>query len=225
MAISTQCQSVAGTALLVSSTSHVLGCYIHGSSIGLHCNATGNGFSVEDSLFESNTTAISISTALTGLSLIKGNTIFGAATPTGTGINIALTGSGNIRVINNIIYGFVTGVSVLDVNNNCYGNFNNYFNNTTNRTNFMVGANDTTVNPTFAGVGNYQIGTNVRSTGFPQSFPGNATVSYPSQGAVRRDETASQPAVNTVVNGVVFDSGLKTGTAQFLTLAQFLALK
>lgn len=226
MAISSEFMSVAGTALLISSISHVLGCYIRGSTTGLSDNATGNGFSVEDCLFESNTTAISLAAALTGASIIKGNTIFGAATPAGTGINVTTTGSGNIKVINNIIYGFVTGVSVLDAANNCYGDYNCYFNNTTNRTNFMTGANDNVLNPSFAGVGNYQIGTNIRATGFPRSFPGNsATLSYPSNGAVRRDETASQPAITSVINGVVFDSGLKTGTAQFLTLAQFLALK
>jgi hypothetical protein len=221
MLIDSECISAAGIGITVASSCHVLGSYIHGSVTGFTTSATINGFSIEGCVFENNTTAITTSAAMTAICLIKDNTLFGSATPSGTGINMSTTGTGNIRIINNIIYGFVTGVTHADATNNCFGDFNCYFNNTTNRTNFVTGANDSSLTPNFAGVGNYSPGTNIRSIGYPQTWPGlTGTTGFPTIGAVRRSETASQPTESTVVSGTSYDSGNRTGTFVSVTAAQ-----
>jgi hypothetical protein len=86
---------------------------------------------------------------------IGNNTIFGSTNTTGIGVSIA-TGGTDIRLINNIITGFVTGVSHFDTQSVGYDNFNNYHNNDADvsaASQWQKGPNDTAIAPAFASVG------------------------------------------------------------------------
>ncbi len=99
--------------------------------------------------------------------------------------------TGGVRVINNIIYGFTTGVNHADSGNLAgYSDYNAYFNNTTARTNWLTGANDIATNPGFANTSsnNYAVSATMKFKGFPGVFPGALTTGYLDIGAVQRHE-------------------------------------
>lgn len=142
-----------GVALNASSVGVVVtGCYIHDSDIGLKSSATTAVTIYDNNIIADNVThAVEIITAKTGSSYLLGNTIYGAENKLGIGFSIA-TGTTNAVAINNIFYGFVTGISHADVQTVSYSDYNDFNNNTTNTTNWATGPHTITSNPTFTNV-------------------------------------------------------------------------
>lgn len=128
----------------------VQNCYIHDSDTGISYSNTGSPVIDNNIIASCVTAAIALSGAIvTANTSITRNTLYGAENKTGIGLNISNAASGRLIVMNNIFYGFVTGVSFNTANDSNYSNYNDYFNNTTDRTNWKLGANDATVNPSF----------------------------------------------------------------------------
>lgn len=128
-------------------------CYFHDSNIG---RILGNNSSVPT--FAINTIfADNVTTAIDNLGLRLSNvvlahcTLYGAENKLGTGVNL-LTGTTDFKILNTIIYGFVTGVTHADVQSVGFDDYNDYFNNTTDVTNWTKGANSIAVNPAFTSV-------------------------------------------------------------------------
>ena len=148
------CEGVSyrGRALSISGAGNmVIACYLHNSNVGLNISSGTSG-AILNNLIESNVTgAIGNVSATTVRITIVGNTLYGSEQKTGTGINL-ITTTTDIFVLNNIIYGFVTGVSHADTQTIVYLDYNDYFNNTTNRTNVATGSNDQALDPTFTSV-------------------------------------------------------------------------
>ena len=127
------------------------GNYIHDCDEGIHNFAAGNDSSYIGNLIESCVTAaIRYTNSATELSYINANTLYGSENKTGTGLLMA-AGVVNVNFSNNIVYGFTTGVSH-GAANSCYDDYNDYFNNTADVSNWTKGANDIATNPTFTSV-------------------------------------------------------------------------
>lgn len=188
------CEAASTNGAAVSATSNgiftLVGCYIHDSDIGVTTSNTTAGFFIQNCIIENSTTAaIKVTGATTSASLIAGNTLFGAETPKGVAVDLLAATTG-VKMINNIIYGFVTGVTHGTASQtSSYSDYNDFFNNTTNRTNWVTGANDTAVNPAFtsSATHNFALSTNALNyTAFPGVFPGATTTGYLAPGAVQR---------------------------------------
>lgn len=149
--------SLRGKGINVSvGSGRLIGNYFHSSDTGLMISVGGNTpWGIQDNLFEDNTTyALNISTvALTMLVNISGNTFAGASTAKGTGINIGITGTTDMIVLNNIIWGFVTGFSSTDTQTLFFVDYNDYFGNTTARSSIYAGSHDAALDPQFTSVG------------------------------------------------------------------------
>jgi len=124
------------------------GCYVHGCTTGI--KSTGSGATIINNIVSACTTAISLqTTSLLGF-CISNNTLFGAETPAGTGIDgSTATAPARSIFLNNIIYGFVTGVNWQASTPENWWDYNDFFNNTTNRTNVTAGPHDVAIDPGF----------------------------------------------------------------------------
>ncbi len=209
-----------GSALGVATSSYVagmttlIGCWIHDSLLGI----TRQGFNVHyvymtDCLVQNCTNSGVTGTAVI-YKLIKNCTFYGAFTPAGTGINQQGSASACLW-INNIICGWALGMfagSQCEIN---VFDFNNFYNNTTNRTNVSVGPHDTALDPQFTAVGsnNFAVGANMKGIGAPGLIAGSGTTSYVDVGTAQRQEGgADYPVVGNVRNGTVYNNGGSVGT-------------
>lgn len=152
MFISCEGISYRGIAFNMSSVSGIMfGCYAHHSNIGMSSSTTSAGLQV----FLSNifagcvTAAIQFTGAAVPRQFISNNTLVGSVNKRGIGVSLA-TGCTDIALLNNIIYGFTTGVSHADSAQTIgFDDFNDYNNNTTDVTNWTKGAADITTAPAF----------------------------------------------------------------------------
>lgn len=168
----------------------ILGNYIHDSPIGLgsgHGAYSGN--SIINNIFKNVATCFDFVTAGASKLDIFGNTFYGAETPSGTCLDLA--GTAYVRVYNNIFYGWTTAITATTQNDTYFGDYNDFYNNTTNRTNFPTGPHDLALDPGFtnAASGDFSIGTNLKAAGFPGAFPGTTSTGYLDIGAVQRQES------------------------------------
>lgn len=132
---------------LNSAGASVYDSYIHDSDTGILANSTRQ--SIVGNIIESNKTIAISYPVTTGQLLILNNTLYGAQTPLGTGILLA-SGTGFTRIANNIIYGFVTGITQTTTQSfSNAGDYNNFFNNTTDVSNYTKDFTDTAINPSF----------------------------------------------------------------------------
>lgn len=142
-----------GVALPASGT--IVNSYIHDSDIGILISGSGSITMISSNIIADNVTAaISTSTAVTAAVFVNGNTLVGSTqTARGTGVNL-ITGVTDVRLVGNIITGFVTGVTHADAQTIGVDSRNAYYGNTSNsNANWPVSASSTTgVNPTFAGL-------------------------------------------------------------------------
>ncbi len=126
--------------------------YIHDSLIGVRGSAITGFAVIKNNIIHSNTSkAIELLSTNTSPSLIGDNTIYGSENKTGTGIDLG-SSQDPVSVENNIIYGFATGVACQDAVNQHYSNFNDYYNNTADVSQFTKGASDVALAPTFTNV-------------------------------------------------------------------------
>lgn len=125
-----------------------MGCYFHDSVSGI--TGTTAAFACINCIFENCVTApILITGSSTNILTFFNNTFYGAENKQGTAISLA-SGVTGLRIANNIIYGFSTGIShASGVYFGGYGNYNDYFNNTADVSGWPKGMNDLAVNPSF----------------------------------------------------------------------------
>jgi hypothetical protein len=80
------------------------------------------------------------------------NTLYGREAKIGTGLLLSAANSPLVVALNNNIYGFVTGISVATGSaTSNFGQNNNFFNNTTDVTNWIKDISDLSLNPGFVG--------------------------------------------------------------------------
>lgn len=167
------CEAISyrGQACSVGNSAQIDGCYFHDSDIGVLLTGS-TGVYLINSIISSNVTqAISNTGAgITGNSLFLSNTFYGAENKLGQGINI-VSGTTMFKLLNNIFYGFTTGIldnNGVGVN---YGDYNDLNNNTTNYNGLTAGAHDITTSPAFVGVAQIS-GTNGTTSGSVLSSSG-----------------------------------------------------
>lgn len=128
------------------------GCTAHDSSSGMQgANAR---FVVDDCIVWACTTAALHHNSANSTGQISGCTLYGSEAKVGTGILLAASASQTFAY-DNIIYGFVTGISqtTSQLKSN-FGRNNALYNNTTNYSNFYQAPTSvTTVDPGFSGLG------------------------------------------------------------------------
>ena len=126
--------------------------YIHDSDKGFTASATTQTATLIGNIFAGHVTAaVATSAAMTGRLTLINNTLYGAENKLGIGVTLA-TGTTNTGLVNNIIAGFVTGVTHADTQNVGFDDYNAYYNNTTDVANWVKGSHDSVLNPTFSSV-------------------------------------------------------------------------
>jgi hypothetical protein len=181
----------------IGANNRIFGNYIHGGSVCVYMSAM-TGALIANNIISGCTTGILDNNRYDNTSII-GNTIYGAATPTGSSVGISITAPRSnsypevYTIMNNIIYGWVTGISVSPLGPDYY-DYNDFYNNTTDRSDptTMTGAHDLALDPQFVSpsTGDFRIGTNLKGKGFPSLFPGASAsgLGYVDIGAVQRKE-------------------------------------
>ena len=202
--------STNGTGVYFATTgfSTIHGNYIHDSDIGIHLNTFDGiliSFNIIDTIV---TTGINIASTSNDTKILN-NTLYGAATPTGSSKGIDLPTTTGVRnvVMNNIISGFVTGInSAAVVTSNLYQN-NALYNNTTNYVNVTAGPGSITSDPGFVDApnGNFTVGANMKAAAFPGVFQAGLSTGYLDIGAVQRIEPTggSSGGARIMINGSV----------------------
>lgn len=144
--------SLAGQAVTTALGLSLSGCYIHDSATGV-LTGTGTGrFSIVNCIFET-IRDVGVDFALTSTgAIIESSTFYGVETKS-PGLAIRLgAATANVRLYNNIFYGWTTGVgqtgSQLKAN---YGAYNCFFNNTANASLYTLDSTDITLDPSFTG--------------------------------------------------------------------------
>lgn len=170
----------------------VVGSYMHDSLVCYRDSSTlGDIQILSFNIFDTCGTGMHYSGSNLNGSRFLYNTFYGAETPAGTGF-LAASGADRIFLFGNIFYGWTTAVSLNAVLSSNIGDYNDYFNNTTNLTNLAAGLNDLAVDPAFtnAAGGDFSIGTALKAAGIPGLFPGSSTTGYLDTGAVQRQESS-----------------------------------
>lgn len=133
-----------------TSSPEFYGCYFHDSDKLI--NITTNAVPViKESLFVNAVTNAYITAGATAGFLLSKNTFYGAENKLGTAISCA-TGPVFMRLIDNILYGYTTAVTMVDTQTIGYDDYNDYFNNTTDVSNWQKGVHDLAVDPQFVSV-------------------------------------------------------------------------
>lgn len=136
----------------------VVRCIIHDSDIGIALGLGSNSGAIQENVIHSCKTGsivTNVAAGQTGRMVIQRNTLFGSTNTTGIGLSL-VTGTTNIAFLQNIVTGFVTGVSNADTSTSNVDDFNDYYNNDADVSaagQWQKGANDAAVNPSFANVG------------------------------------------------------------------------
>ena len=146
--------SIRGNAFQLSGT-HALayGCYAHDSDNGIQLNNTATSHAISNVVMGCVTAAINCSdTGATGVNLVLNNTLYGHENKLGIGVKMAANHRSEY-ICNNIIYGFATGISHASTNAlDSIGDYNDFYNNTADVSNYVKTANDKALDPTFTGV-------------------------------------------------------------------------
>lgn len=131
-----------------SGGTRVIGCYIHDSSTGL--SSTTGGLNVSASLLEAND-ANTLTTAALGNAMLNHCTFYGREAKTTGGLAFTGTSSTGKYFVSNIFYGLGTALNFTTLQPVDMGVNNNYFNNTTDATNFYKSPDALALNPGFVG--------------------------------------------------------------------------
>lgn len=131
----------------------IISCMFHASNQGMVVGVTTSPISVQYSVFmDCATDLVAVTAANTSATWFINNLFYGLENKKADGLDLA-TGVTNTRVYNNIFYGLTNGITHADAGQNVgFGDYNNYFNNTTNVTNWYQGPHDTALDPTFTSV-------------------------------------------------------------------------
>lgn len=152
----------------------VYGCYLHDSAIGISVNTSRSKYLFN--LIEScGKNAIQVSGITSSSTVFGSNTLYGMEGKAGIGFQFD-SGSAvsNITLLNNIVYGFNTGIvqtnSTSGQSFSNMGLYNDFFNNLVDVSLYTKDYTDIALNPGFASVGQI-LGTNAISTGFTLFSP------------------------------------------------------
>lgn len=144
-------QSPSGIAInSATSAAKIYGCYVHDSDNGI--SLSSNRYFVSNSVIEAcDTAGLSLSGSLPAEGVIFGNTIYGTEEKRGTGILLAASHAED-SFINNIIYGWTNGISqtTSQLKSNM-GFYNDFYNNTTDISNYSKSYSDLALDPQFVG--------------------------------------------------------------------------
>lgn len=152
--LNSEAVSLWGRAIKASSAGNlILNNYVHDSDVGVGHGFTSGLTIIDGNIIADNVTAaIQYTGAMVNVVFGKNNTLYGAENTVGIGVSLA-TGTVDDYLFNNIIYGFVTGVSHADATQTVgFDDYNAYNNNDTDVTNWTKGANDSTAAPGFTNV-------------------------------------------------------------------------
>lgn len=133
---------------------NVVGNYIHDCDVGLSFGGGESPMIVANNIVCCCATAAIDCTYVPTMLYIANNTLYGAENNLGVGIAFTANTYNNC-VINNIITGFVTGVSAVSTTQQLFSDYNDYYNNTSDVTSEAVwqkGAHDLGLDPEFANV-------------------------------------------------------------------------
>lgn len=154
-AIESEFISYRGIGVSMPNSAGLYACYIHDSDVGI-ASGGADGVEIIGNLIAGNVTfGIDMNGSNTFLNFIIGNTIYGAQNKLGIGMDFA-TGISTGTIMNNILYGLTTGLNHADAGQTSnFENYNDFFNNTADVTNFVKGSNDLALNPNFISVTQY----------------------------------------------------------------------
>lgn len=142
--------------VLANGAQTITGCWAHDSNVGFNSANTNTSGIISFCISSSHVTAaFRLTGAATAALALVNNTLFGSTNTTGIGVSLA-TGVTDIRLINNIITGFVTGVVHADTQSVGFDDYNDYYNNDADVSaagQWQKGANDSAVNPSFTSAG------------------------------------------------------------------------
>ena len=137
---------------------NAIGNYIHDCDIGISVYSSPSIF-INNIICGCVTTAIYADTSNAGQYIAANNTLYGAANNLGTAIDLTNAAYGyydyGFSAMNNIIYGFVTGVSMTTTTQSNYSEYNDYYNNTndvSSSAGWQKGSHDVALDPQFANV-------------------------------------------------------------------------
>lgn len=125
--------------------------WFHDSNVGINVTSAAAQIFIGNISSSNVTAAMRFVNTNTTISDLFENTLYGAENKTGVGLDVA-TGITRLNFINNIIYGFVTGVSNADAWGAGLDNYNDYNNNTADvndAAKWVKGVNDITTAPSF----------------------------------------------------------------------------
>lgn len=146
--INSEITSLNGTGIVSVARTRVIGCYIHDCSTGVSNTQQFNVF--EGNIFEA--CDVAAITLTNNTNVITNNTIYGREGKIGIGINFNLNPNPNNTVVNNILYGLTTGISVATTaqkSNTAY--YADYYNNTSDTSNLSKWPGSLAVDPQFTG--------------------------------------------------------------------------
>lgn len=128
----------------------IIACYLHDSLIGMFFASNVAGQICNNIVASCVTSAIELSPGQS--TVILNNTLYGAENKLGLAIDINALAV-DIRILNNIIYGFVTGVAQgTTTQKTNYLDYNDFYNNTTDVADVAKGETDVAVDPAFTDV-------------------------------------------------------------------------
>lgn len=131
----------------------VSGCYVHDCVTAISSTSANTAGTFAGNLLASNTTAAITMPNTSVTQNVINNTIYGRSAIMGIGINLSGANSPSNRVFNNILTGLATGISVATGNANSNMGLNNdFFNNTTDVTNWLKSPTDLALAPQFTSV-------------------------------------------------------------------------
>lgn len=131
-------------------STYIYGSYIHDCNQGANSNGANGSNVFIGNIFELNTTECIGNASVS--STVMNNTFYGREAKVGIGINTTQVLAEVSRVINNIFYGLATGINIATgAAGTATGYANDFFNNTTDVTNWTKDITDVAVNPSFSG--------------------------------------------------------------------------
>lgn len=143
------CESVSQNGDALNCTNNgdkIYGCYLHDSNRGMICSASR--MILSHSLIANNkTTGISLDST-TGSYSILNNTFYGSEAKIANGLLTSVNVIDTI-VFNNIFYGLTTAINFNALRGSNIGDYNDFFNNTADVTNFTKGIHSLAINPNF----------------------------------------------------------------------------
>jgi len=142
-------RSTEGTSLYIDTCgpqTHIIGCYFHDSAIGFQSRHSPLGSRLLFNIFDTCTTRASFGNTWRYM-LFANNTVYGCTTGVSIGDPDIYAIYGSV-FLNNLFVSNATGLSRTDASND-YLDYNNWYGNSTDVSNFTKGTHDTAVDPEF----------------------------------------------------------------------------